>query len=163
QPVAKSRTGGRARGRGPTRGPQGQAQATADEADRRRQGAAAGAEASTGRDEEAAPPTCRLLVGGLGGGALVVGVRCSFRGKDAGAAASAAAWEHIVEGLRGLNGEAPQFMIDEAAEAEAEAAAPTALPMRPKGMDAVRQIVAERPGRWTLRELRAEFERRGWL
>jgi hypothetical protein len=30
-------------------------------------------------------------------------------------------------------------------------------------MDAVRRIVAERPGRWTLRELREEFEQRGWL
>jgi hypothetical protein len=77
--------------------------------------------------------------------------------------AAADAWRHIVEGLRGLNGEAPQFVIDQAEEAEAEAAAPSVPETRPKGMEAVRLIVTERPGRWTLRELREEFERRGWL
>ncbi len=33
----------------------------------------------------------------------------------------------------------------------------------PRGREAVRRIVAERPGIWTLPELRAEMERRGWF
>jgi hypothetical protein len=77
--------------------------------------------------------------------------------------AAAEAWRHIVEGLRGLNGDAPQFVIDQADEADADTAAPAVPETRPKGMDAVRRIVAERSGRWTLRELREEFDQRGWL
>jgi hypothetical protein len=33
----------------------------------------------------------------------------------------------------------------------------------PRGREAVRLIVHERPGVWTLRDLRAEVDRRGWL
>jgi hypothetical protein len=33
----------------------------------------------------------------------------------------------------------------------------------PRGREAVRRIVRERPGIWTLREIRAEMQRRGWF
>jgi hypothetical protein len=33
----------------------------------------------------------------------------------------------------------------------------------PRGREAVRQIVSERPGIWTLKDLRAEMERRQWF
>src|SRR3954466_7001992 len=36
-------------------------------------------------------------------------------------------------------------------------------PAVPRGREAVRRIVGERPGIWTLMELRAEMERRGWF
>ena len=36
-------------------------------------------------------------------------------------------------------------------------------PEAPRGRDAVRIIVRERPGVWTLAELRAEMEARGWF
>jgi hypothetical protein len=36
-------------------------------------------------------------------------------------------------------------------------------PDAPRGREAVRRIVAERPGIWTLAELRDEMQRRGWF
>jgi hypothetical protein len=36
-------------------------------------------------------------------------------------------------------------------------------PNAPRGRDAVRQIVATRPGLWTLAELRVEMQQRGWF
>jgi hypothetical protein len=36
-------------------------------------------------------------------------------------------------------------------------------PDAPRGREAVRRIVAERPGIWTLAELREELKRRGWF
>ena len=33
----------------------------------------------------------------------------------------------------------------------------------PRGREAIRLIVSERPGIWTLKDLRAEMERRGWF
>lgn len=36
-------------------------------------------------------------------------------------------------------------------------------PTAPRGRDAVRLIVRERPGIWTLTQLREEMERRGWF
>lgn len=39
----------------------------------------------------------------------------------------------------------------------------TATPATPKGREAVRIIVARRPGIWTLQDLRAEMEREGWF
>ena len=38
-----------------------------------------------------------------------------------------------------------------------------AKPDGPRGREAVRLIVKERPGLWTLKELRAEMEQRGWF
>jgi hypothetical protein len=36
-------------------------------------------------------------------------------------------------------------------------------PAGPRGREAIRQIVHERPGLWTLAKLRAEMKRRGWF
>lgn len=41
--------------------------------------------------------------------------------------------------------------------------ATTVGPDAPRGRDAVRLIVSKRPGIWTLAELRAEMENRGWF
>lgn len=66
----------------------------------------------------------------------------------------------IIEGVRELNGHAstialPLFTADRAAPADAEA---------PRGREAVRLAVGERPGHiWTLPEIVAELHSRGWL
>ena len=40
---------------------------------------------------------------------------------------------------------------------------PPKIENEPRGREAVRRIVRERPGVWTLTELRAEMEKRGWF
>ena len=47
--------------------------------------------------------------------------------------------------------------------ASAPAAADGAAENIPRGREAIRLIVRERPGLWTLAKLRAEMKRRGWL
>lgn len=83
------------------------------------------------------------------------------------AESKAEAWRRIVEGLHGLNGDAPLFVMPESTGEEVE---PTEMTVtvtrvqngRPKGMQAIRRLVAERPGIWTLREFHEEFLTRGW-
>jgi len=84
------------------------------------------------------------------------------------AEARAESWRRIVEGLAGLNGEAPLFVIPEKNESGDPDPANVTITVtavqngRPKGMTAVRRLVAERAGRWTLREFHDEFDKRGW-
>ena len=47
--------------------------------------------------------------------------------------------------------------------ASAPVAAPDPPDEIPRGREAVRLIVRDRPGVWTLRDLRAEMKRRGWF
>lgn len=66
----------------------------------------------------------------------------------------------IIEGVRELNGHAsaitlPLFTQERAQPADEDA---------PRGREAVRRAVADRPGRiWTLPEIAAELASRGWL
>lgn len=39
---------------------------------------------------------------------------------------------------------------------------PDQRPRHPVGRDAIRRITSERPGLWTLKEIRTEMKRRGW-
>jgi hypothetical protein len=82
----------------------------------------------------------------------------------------AAALRKIAEGLRELNGSAAELFAvpvvqptTEAAEAVlAEPVEASVVEDGPRGREAVRRIVAERPGIWSLADLRAEMKQRGW-
>lgn len=72
------------------------------------------------------------------------------------------ALQKIAEGLRDLNGHAadalggPDTQLAFVLPAEQ-------IPKHPRGRAAIRVLVAERPGVWTLAELREELKRRGWF
>jgi hypothetical protein len=72
----------------------------------------------------------------------------------------AAALRKIVEGVRALNGHASDVGVTVAEEATVRVGSRDA---KPRGRGAVRLIVAERPGVWSLAELREEMKRRGWF
>lgn len=71
-----------------------------------------------------------------------------------------AALRQIVEGIRALNGDVTLPTAELVPPSTRNGAA--VAPGTPRGTTAVELIVSERPGRWTLRELHAEFEERGW-
>jgi hypothetical protein len=67
----------------------------------------------------------------------------------------------IAEGLRALNGHAadalgtdPQLAFTLPVEK---------LPKAPRGREAIRVVVSERPGIWTLAQIREELKRHGWF
>jgi|SRR5579872_1186006 len=62
----------------------------------------------------------------------------------------------IIEGVRALNGHAAQMRLSLPVEAGAGE-------NEPRGREAIRQIVAARPGIWTIPELSDEMRRRGWF
>jgi hypothetical protein len=66
----------------------------------------------------------------------------------------------VVEGLRALNGHAPLIPAQTPRQNSEHAVDTVRVP---KGMQAVLAITAERPGRWTRREILSEFEERGWF
>jgi hypothetical protein len=61
----------------------------------------------------------------------------------------------IIEGVRALNGEAGQMTLHAPLPVDAEDG--------PRGRQAIRLIVTERPGIWTIPELSEEMRRRGWF
>lgn len=90
-------------------------------------------------------------------------------GQEREARERAEALRGIIENVKKLNGHAgairlvttaPEQPAPPFARAEAETAE---KPAHPVGRTAVRAIVSERPGIWTLADLVAELERRGWL
>ncbi len=72
----------------------------------------------------------------------------------------AVALRKIVEGIRALNGHANQVEVKVPPEASVPRASEDA---KPRGRGAVRLIVAERPGIWSLADLRQEMQARGWF
>jgi hypothetical protein len=62
----------------------------------------------------------------------------------------AALWREIADVLRRTNGHGKLAAVSDD------------VPL-PRGREAVRRIVAERPGMWSLAELREEMKRRGWF
>lgn len=71
------------------------------------------------------------------------------------------ALEKIAEGLRDLNGHAADALGSDSQLAFVLPA--EQLPKQPRGRAAIRVIASERPGIWTLAELREELKRRGWF
>jgi hypothetical protein len=61
----------------------------------------------------------------------------------------------IIEGVRALHGEAGQMALAVPLSADPEDG--------PRGREAIRLIVTERPGIWTIPELSEEMRRRGWF
>jgi hypothetical protein len=72
----------------------------------------------------------------------------------------ARALRQVVQGMRELNGDLSLLFPDTAIITPAVA---TADDPGPRGRDALRTIVAERPGVWTLTDLIAEMQQRGWF
>lgn len=71
------------------------------------------------------------------------------------------ALEKIAEGLRALNGHAADAL---ATDPSLSFALPVErLPKAPRGREAIRLVVGERPGIWTLAEIREELKRHGWF
>ncbi len=82
----------------------------------------------------------------------------------------AAAVRKLVDAARDLGGErvatllAPMLTRNgDGNVASASAVANDATENIPRGREAIRLIVRERPGLWTLAKLRAEMKRRGWF
>lgn len=71
------------------------------------------------------------------------------------------ALEKIAEGLRALNGHAADAL---ATDPSLSFALPVErLPKAPRGREAIRLVVSDRPGIWTLAEIREELKRHGWF
>jgi hypothetical protein len=81
----------------------------------------------------------------------------------------AAAVRKLVEAARDLGEErvsellGPMLGHNGNGNGHSEVAADERADASPRGREAVRLIVHERPGIWTLRDLRAEMKRRGWF
>jgi hypothetical protein len=72
-----------------------------------------------------------------------------------------AALQKIAEGLRELNGDAPQLCTP--TDGHMTGSGSENLNGHPRGREAVRIIVGERPGLWRLAALRDEMRNRGWF
>jgi hypothetical protein len=91
----------------------------------------------------------------------------SFETRAAGMLAKAGALRQMVESVRVLNGDASRLF--QLAIEPSPAALPT-LPRKrrfdpkdgPRGRDAVRRIVGERPGVWKVRDIKTINAERGW-
>jgi hypothetical protein len=71
------------------------------------------------------------------------------------------ALQKIADGLRDLNGHAADAL---ASDSQLAFTLPVEkLPKQPRGREAIRLIVRERPGIWTLAQLREELKRQGWF
>jgi len=68
----------------------------------------------------------------------------------------------IAEGLRDLNGHAADA-LGEGTMQIAFSLPVEKVPKSPRGREAIRLVVKERPGIWTLAELREELKRRDWF
>jgi hypothetical protein len=71
----------------------------------------------------------------------------------------ARAIRQIIEGVRTLNGDAARLLSTPPPFGDADTTPPDCLP---RGREAVRLIVATRPGVWRVRDIKAENSRRGW-
>ena len=71
------------------------------------------------------------------------------------------ALQKIADGLRDLNGHAADALGSDTQFAFVLPA--EELPKQPRGRAAIRVVVSERPGIWTLAELREELKQRGWF
>jgi hypothetical protein len=70
----------------------------------------------------------------------------------------------IIEGVHALNGQAATVTLRvTAVAADVAAVHEPSTPEHPVGRDAIRAIVGERPGIWTISDLVAELKSRGWF
>jgi hypothetical protein len=73
----------------------------------------------------------------------------------------ARALRQIIEGVRALNGDAVRLLSNET-EGGADRVNQYKPEDGPRGREAVRQIVAERPGIWRVADIKREVQLRGW-
>src|SRR5712691_11221486 len=75
----------------------------------------------------------------------------------------ARALRQIIEGVRSLNGEAARLFSVEAGNGAIHMRTKQYSPDEgPRGREAVRLIVRERPGRWKTSDIKEQVKRRGW-
>ena len=74
------------------------------------------------------------------------------------------ALRQIIEGVRALNGDASRLFPPPTPVVQSRTVVATRFPREdgPRGREAVRLIVSQRPGVWKLVDIKREVQRRGW-